>query len=372
MTVVCPGQAFATFYALEWVSTVPELWDGPCGQRRWDKFIEEKEEFEERFARLLFDYLAISCIGEARHAGDSKVKVVYKNTGELKVNTELFFNSVGQRIRVEFPSARNKSFKLLPVFPAKTWLETCQKIFMLKFWGSSYGGIKWANIARAALRYYTLPPRLFIDHIADIQHNGGTAFNKSYDGLIQCPDCSELRKLLNAKAAESGIKSYIIKNVHYTYQYKPFGRFQNYILSAMKQTNSIAENKYFFGEKYKATNVFAPMPDWPEPLVWGDEYSEREVKVVSYSSSYTEEQFKQKISGLYSKKYVESDDDDDECDDDSDSHSPSSSYQYYNRSIFPAGMIPPTTSIKGLDHISELALITDLSIMLRVGTEGLV
>lgn len=365
MTIVCPGQAFATFYALEWASTVPELWRGPCGNRRWDKFIIEKEEFEEKFARLLFDYLTISCIGEARHAGTDKVKVIYKNIGELKVNHQLQFNAEGYRTRVEFPGARSKTFKLLPMFTAKTWLNVTQQIFLLKFWGSAYGGIKWANIARAALRYYTLPARLFIDHIADIQHNGGTAFNKEYEGLLACPNYLELKKLLNAKASEEGVKKYITKTLHYNCQYHTYNRFKSYILSAIRQTNTPEQNKNFFGKSYKETKLFVLMPDWPEPLEWGDSTldTQRKAKVVSGYSAYTQEQFNNQIAALYDKKYKEDDDDASER---------ASPFPHFNPTRTHRGIILPTTSIKGLNHVTEFALLRDFQIMLRVGTEGLV
>lgn len=127
-----------------------------------NKLEEDVEAFYDYFvpniAFRTFVYLYAVCYGEARHARENQaVDRYFPSTGGLH-RTECYTHVL------EFP-------------PNKENLNTLTDIFKQE-WRSGFGGQAWLNIAEA-LRYYgNVSDAAFIDHVIDLEHNGGTAFNK--------------------------------------------------------------------------------------------------------------------------------------------------------------------------------------------------
>jgi len=95
-------------------------------------------------------------------------------------------------------------------------LKTAIRIFDIKrnkreqcFWSSSYGGDKWASIARTMLnRDKTKSKTIFVDTCWSLQHNTELFINKVYNENDPNSDISELKHLL------TDIKNGFFKNVY--------------------------------------------------------------------------------------------------------------------------------------------------------------
>jgi hypothetical protein len=135
-------------------------------------------------APLIFDYLALACLGEARHSSQ-QVGVTMENFD--------YDSSTGRDHVVRSCAAEYDPSEFLPKLIV---------LFDEGNWASSYGGSRWAEIARTALRWWTgeWSDRLLIDHCVDLMHNGGLCFDKGFL-LYSSANTTELCNLLDDKAS---------------------------------------------------------------------------------------------------------------------------------------------------------------------------
>lgn len=140
------------------VSANPEL--------QFKKSVEKlKEDVELTISKVIpnialrvFVYLFAACLGEARHAGEAAAKSRWIPVTRQHERSEIY------TMIAEFaPSAENIN-ALVNIFDQK--------------WMSGYGGEAWKRIAEA-LHMYAKDPVAFLDYVVDLEHNGGTVFNKS-------------------------------------------------------------------------------------------------------------------------------------------------------------------------------------------------
>ena len=125
------------------------------------RFRKVHSEYGSRLARNFFDYLTIACFGEAR----------YKDGGLYALHAK---GGKQQGRAVAYQTALHYDPRhLLPVM---------EQVFGRVNWGGGYGGPKWSFIAKQAQWYFKLAmaPVAFADHVVDLAHNGGLAFNKGY------------------------------------------------------------------------------------------------------------------------------------------------------------------------------------------------
>lgn len=140
--------AVYNFYALEEASLSDNL--PSCFNERYKEFLEST-------ARTMFDYLATICMSEARHA-------YYTTWNVYGVNNE--------------NKSRHNAWTLGRHYNPRQSLKVCEYIFPRASFPGGYGGKNWENIAKCAGRYFTLPVKSWFDHVVDLAHNGGLAFNK--------------------------------------------------------------------------------------------------------------------------------------------------------------------------------------------------
>jgi hypothetical protein len=162
--------AVTGMYLIEELSlTVPLEKLPPILQTR---FAEMRGTYAATMARNLFDYLAIACMGEARHFHTQSA----------------------------IPKGRHIAYQFALEHDPRVFLPVLVNVFCKGKWGSSYGGPKWGNIAKAASLYFKMAgkPLMFADHCVDLAHNGGLAFNK---GIIlkNPPDQGHYFAMLNQK-----------------------------------------------------------------------------------------------------------------------------------------------------------------------------
>lgn len=103
------------------------------------------------FSTVLVDYLTFACMGEASEANE----VCDHKLSESLEHYEYTRESI---------------------------LKACRDLFNGEFnWSDSYGGDAWGHIAEYALEYYSIPSlTAWLDHIFDVEHNGGELFDKSH------------------------------------------------------------------------------------------------------------------------------------------------------------------------------------------------
>lgn len=110
-------------------------------------------------AKAMYLYLYVSSMGEARHASREVAQDYY--------------------IRGLYHGPRSLAMEHALNFDPKKCLPVLDSLFRDQPWeSSSYGGKKWADIVKGAMLYGTVPDAAFVDHVVDLQHNGGTAFSK--------------------------------------------------------------------------------------------------------------------------------------------------------------------------------------------------
>lgn len=129
-------------------------------------------------AERLAMYLVVAVGGEMRHVGS------YNNRCEKEVEELL------ERFKVERTGSRehrslaqertNNFLKTVGLAEHIRFVELCAVVFARGQWGASYGGSRWADIARAAHGFLSgkLAHSEFADHAFDLQHNSGTVFGK--------------------------------------------------------------------------------------------------------------------------------------------------------------------------------------------------
>jgi hypothetical protein len=120
---------------------------------------EAMDEIIPNIALRTFVYLYAACLGESRHAREAVAKDFYMPQAQQMHRSGLYEQITNYR-----PTPQN--------------IDVLVKIFDQE-WKSGFGGQAWCKIAKALHMYFTSPPSAFIDYVIDLEHNGGTAFNKT-------------------------------------------------------------------------------------------------------------------------------------------------------------------------------------------------
>lgn len=165
------------------------------GNRSEERLLEDvalsKMIMEERLANIMFDYLTLASLGEARHA---------PRFGGVKFLSAMQWAQHTDRATVTPIMAE--------FYNPDEFLPLLITMFDDKVWGGSYGGPKWAEIARSAwmFRCKKWNAVTFIDHAVDLCHNGGLAFGKGF--LLWCSSSGGLSNLLDDKASTKPIETW--------------------------------------------------------------------------------------------------------------------------------------------------------------------
>ena len=144
------------------------------------------QKYVNQLAGAFFDYISLACFGEARHAIKQAKKYIHQICYKWNHNDDQ-----------ENIDIRNKSYQHALKFDPHIFLPTLAELFTNGEWKDSYGGQKWANIADAGSLYNSLPNTVFIDHVVDLSHNGGSMFNK--DILFLSYSTGSYWEMLHAK-----------------------------------------------------------------------------------------------------------------------------------------------------------------------------
>lgn len=233
--------AVASFYVLQDLITLPKPEFHPILNRYRPTFEEDLKSFtnffSEKLAKTLFDYLALVSFGEARHAKNSCSAYIYG-----------------------FPSnyERDQQYSLATKYDPFQFLPIISNLFSNYKWlAGSFGGHSWGRIAHLASTYKEKTPVEFIDHVVDVSHNGGLAFDKSI--LIKMPNVAFYERLLNDKFEYSLIKDNCTYNnyARYTIDYFVWDFY-----------NKSRRLKYHDSHSF-LFNISETGISFPKPIKWG-------------------------------------------------------------------------------------------------------
>lgn len=146
-------------------------------EREWGRQVHiVREAYIETLAAMIFDYLVLIAFGEARH-GPTCIGV---GIPELTAG-----------------GSRSKVIQSALEFSPYHALVELRALFAEYKWGNAYGGKAWARICDAALLYYDTRPVVFIDHVADLSHNGSICFDKLV--IFELQSAYDYKQMLDRK-----------------------------------------------------------------------------------------------------------------------------------------------------------------------------
>ena len=151
-------RAIYDFYFMEAILVHPPKFGNKAQEKLRDDAQAYQDRVVENLAPALYDYLFMACMGEARHA--------YNKTAKYIPN-------------IERGGGRSQAYHTALNFDRTKMLPALHKLFTQTWGGGGYGGGSWANIASGAMEYGVLPDKAFIDHVIDLEHNGGHCFDKT-------------------------------------------------------------------------------------------------------------------------------------------------------------------------------------------------
>ena len=164
-TVIDPLPAVATFYGLDALRQAAKTEPFRPSHERWRADLEDLwGRLVPRLARCFYDYLALACFGEARHADREASHYIE-----------------------DFPAdggdSRGEAVVAALGYDPRQFLPVLERLFFEARWQGGFGGESWGRIAKAAQLYGRLPDAVFVDHVVDLTHNGGLCFDKEEAGL---------------------------------------------------------------------------------------------------------------------------------------------------------------------------------------------
>jgi len=160
-----------------------------------------QREVQVRVAEILACYLTVAVAGEVRHV---HYKALISSMEAQVACQKLAAYGVkfgGHRCDTQYASLQ--SLKARTLAEQIEFARLSVVVYEQASWEASYGGGRWAAIARALHGFLSgeLSHMVFVDHVWDLRHNGGTLFDK-HELVIAKED--RLVNQLNAKKAVTG------------------------------------------------------------------------------------------------------------------------------------------------------------------------
>lgn len=172
-----------------------------------------KARLHKEVADLLVTYLVIAVASEAQYIFDINRRTLHRECEhEIGRLREEFDADDFHQTRVDSVGAIAR-LKSLPHEKHVEFLQLAGSVF--EVWGDvgygGYGGLKWADIARAAENYLSgkINATVFADHAFDLQHNTGSVFGKH--SMLTMRDRNLVTEQLEVKKAESDVSELYAK-----------------------------------------------------------------------------------------------------------------------------------------------------------------
>lgn len=249
---------FHDFYYLEALETdlssqamaKPELQFRHSFEKLQNDVSEYRQMFNQLFAENIMNYLWAACLGEARHASN-----MCKDGGIIMSELDNLNRSTVYGKSHNYPINRENLDILIAIYTQE--------------WRSGFGGKAWLDIVEAMEMYFdgTLDAASFIDHTADLEHNGGSAFNKyarEYTGF-DTSNSGYIQGFLNYKFAYD-----ILRDQKCTWRKIPVS---TKVKRLIERHNNIIEGKIVTEWVCVTDDLFNIQPSW---IVYGTSEIETE------------------------------------------------------------------------------------------------
>lgn len=187
-------NSYLDFYFLQAMLTEPPDGFNKASELLLTDLQEMNKVLVDKFSKVILQYTFVASCGEARHGYHGPGKII----PELPIG-----------------GARSSACKAAMKYaPNENNFVILSKLFNLG-WHGGFGGPKWANIAESGTMYATgkLDTVSFVDHCADLEHNGGCYFNKSSAGeeckfYLQWGAGGGFKSFLNVKTSAPSMLDY--------------------------------------------------------------------------------------------------------------------------------------------------------------------
>ena len=156
-------RAIYDFYFCEAILVHPPKFGNKAQEKLRDDTQAYHDRIVENLAPALYDYLYMACMGEARHAYNK---------------TALYIPNIARG------TSRYDAYKKATEFDRAKTFPKLRELFAQTWNGGGFGGGSWAIICEGAMEYGVLPDKAFIDHVIDLEHNGGHCFDKTTVGKV--------------------------------------------------------------------------------------------------------------------------------------------------------------------------------------------
>ena len=231
------SQAFAQFYYIEEILAINKLpLYHPIYERQFGDFKnrvqKDHEIFCQKLADCILDYLTLACFGEVRYGWEEASRYI---DGIL--------------------SGRGDAHRQAIKYSPQILLPILDDLFNNQVWVEGYGGPSWGNIAKVALSYYNLPPRLFIDSVCNLVHNGGACYDKY---ILVTIDKTKQQQFLEFRRMNSLLSNYY-----------NFGRIDPWLLSTLIEARRYGIIKSDLISEIKR-NIQVDSIKFPPRVVWGN------------------------------------------------------------------------------------------------------
>lgn len=171
------------FYTLESLVLLIELQLKEVTPEMQVEIMDYRTKLHTAMSFIFRDYILTACFGEARH-GRAHCTHHIPELAEGGGKTRTQAGAMAQKFTVE------------------SLIHSMDILFNECSWnGGSYGGPKWGSAIKAMKLFDN--PRIFIDHVFDLKHNGSTLFSKSDYDLLSSGSLSELQEYLSARFESS-------------------------------------------------------------------------------------------------------------------------------------------------------------------------
>lgn len=152
------SQVMDFYYAEAIASETQQARNWRAGERLVQDAAELRNQLADYLAPALYNYLIVACWGEAEHYNSEAAGMGF--------------------IKNHFSLLRALTFD------RECLVETLRCLFVAQEWDGAFGGRNWGHICSELQKVGSMPKVAWVDHLIDLEHNGGSAFDKDDEARV--------------------------------------------------------------------------------------------------------------------------------------------------------------------------------------------
>lgn len=195
----------------------------PSVEKLIDDVHEYCTEFNNKFARMIYDYTILAIISELRYVGSEQHfyetktwKIYHMRLPWGLIDEKNYILPISRFLATEARKFNDKKVIELAKF--------CFNETMNNYWNSNFGGNSWYEITKLMESYGKIPNEVFIDRCIDMQHNSGTYFDKEKTNILSLGnnDPNDIERFLDYKFKVKDIYDFIFDEIANNKEYYKF------------------------------------------------------------------------------------------------------------------------------------------------------